>query len=187
MLLMVEKGIWGEISHAIHRYAESKNNYTKDYDKYWDVNNLYSWAITQKLPANNFEGIEDSQFNKDFIIKYEKESDKGYFFEVYVQYPEKLHERDNDLLFLPQRMKIEKVLKIVANAHDKTEYVLHLKSLKEALNHGLVYKKLHKVNKFNQKSWLKSYIDMNVDLRMISKKIFLSGWITSFLKTYEKA
>ena len=176
MLLMVEKGIRGEISHAIHRYAESKNNYMKDYDKnkkssyvkYWDVNNLYSWAMTQKPPANNFEGIEDSQFNKDFIKSYEEESDKGYFLEVYVQYPEKLHERDNDLLFLPQRMKIEKVLKLVANAHDKTEYVLHLKSLKEALNHGLVYKKLHRINKFNQKSWVKSYIDMNTDLRKIA-------------------
>ena len=128
--------------------------------------------MTQKLPANNFVGIEDSQFNKDFIKKHEKESDKGYFFEVYVQYPEKLHERDNDLLFLPQRMKIEKVLKIVANAHDKTEYVLHLKSLKEELNHGLVYKKLHRVNKVNQKSWLKSYSDMNVDLREIAMNDF---------------
>ena len=53
------------------------------------------------------------------------ESDKGYFFEVDVQYTEKLHVLYNDLPFLPERMKIEKVKKLVANLCDKTEYVFH--------------------------------------------------------------
>ena len=44
----------------------------------------------------------------------------------------------NNLPFLPERMKIEKVEKLVANLNDKTEYVIHIKSLKQALNHGLV-------------------------------------------------
>ena len=66
--------------------------------QYWDVNNLYGWAMSQKLLVNNFEWIKDtSQFNEDFIKNYNKKSDKGYFLEV------KLH---NDLLFLPERMKI---------------------------------------------------------------------------------
>ena len=63
MLLMVEKGIRGGICHAIHQYAKAKNKYLRDYDKnkklsylkYWDVNNLYGWAMLQKLPVNNFE------------------------------------------------------------------------------------------------------------------------------------
>ena len=63
MLLMVEKGIRGGICNAIHQYAKDNNKYMKDYDKnkesshlnYWDVNNLYGWAISQKLPVNNFE------------------------------------------------------------------------------------------------------------------------------------
>ena len=93
----------------------------------------------QKLPVNNFEWIKDtSQFNEDFIKNYNEESDEGYFFEVDVQYPEKLHELHNDLPFLHERMKIKKVKKLVANLHDKTEYVIHIRNLKQSLNRGLV-------------------------------------------------
>ena len=66
-----------------------------------------SWAKSQKLPVNNFEWIEDTHFNEDFIKNYNQESDEGYFLEVDVQYPEKLLERHNDLPLLPERMKIE--------------------------------------------------------------------------------
>ena len=75
-------------------------------------------------------------------------------------------------------MKIEKFKKLAANLHDKTEYVIHTRSLKQLLNHGLVLKKVHRVIKFDQNAWLKPYIDMYTDLRkkqkMILKKTFLS-------------
>ena len=117
--------------------------------------------MLQKLSVNNFEWIKDtSQFNEDFIKNCNEESDEGYFFEVDVQYPENLHELHNDLLLLPEKMKIEKVEKLVANLHNKTEYVIHIRNLKHALNHGLVLKKVHRVIKFNQNAWLKPYIDM---------------------------
>ena len=61
-------------------------------------------------------------------------------------------------------MKIKKVDKLVANLHDKTECVIHKRNLKEALNNGLVLKKVHRLIKFNQNAWLKRYIDMNSDL-----------------------
>ena len=77
------------------------------YLQYWDVNNLYWWAISQKLPVNNFEWIKDTfQFNKDFLKNYNEERDKGYFLEVDVQYIEKLHDLQNVLPFFPERMKI---------------------------------------------------------------------------------
>ena len=80
--------------------------------------------MSQKFPVNNFEEIKDtSQFIKDFIKNYNEERDERYFLKVDVQYLEKLHELDNDLQFLPERMKIRKLEKLVANLHDKTEYV----------------------------------------------------------------
>ena len=70
--------------------------------------------------------MEDTfQFNKDFIKNYNEESDKEYFLEVEVQYLKKLHEIHNDLPFLSERMKVKEVEKLVANLHDKTEYVIH--------------------------------------------------------------
>ena len=97
--------------------------------------------MSQKVPVNNLEWIEGtSQFNEDFMKNYNEESDEGYFLEVDVQYLEKLHELHNDLPFLPERMKIEKVEKLVTNLHDKTEYVIHIRNLKQALNHRLVLK-----------------------------------------------
>ena len=75
---MVEKGIRGGICHYVYQYAKANNKYMKCYDKnkepsclqYWDVNSLYGWAMSQKLPVNNFEWIKYTfQFNEDFIKK----------------------------------------------------------------------------------------------------------------------
>ena len=90
---------------------------------------------------------------------------KDIFLKLMFNIPETLHELVNDSPFLTKRMKIEKVEKLVTNLHDKKEYVIHMRNLKQALNHGLILKKGHRVIKFNQKFWLKPYIDMNTKLR----------------------
>ena len=69
-------------------------------------------------------------------------------------------------------MKIEKVEKLAANIHDKTEYVIHTRNLKQALNYGLILKKVHKVIRFNQNAWLQPYTDMNTYLRKKAKNDF---------------
>ena len=148
MLWVIEKAIRGGICHSIYRYAKVNNQYMKDLNKseessyvqYWYINNIYGWTMPQKLPINNFEWIEDtSQLNEDFIKNYNEESEEGYFLEVDVQYLEKLHELHNDSPFLSGRMKIKKGEKLEANLHDKTRCVIHIRSLKQALNHGLVF------------------------------------------------
>ena len=83
---MVEKGIRGGICHSICRYAKANNKYMKDYDKnmllfasknYLDANNIYGWVMSQKLPVNNFEWINDTfHFNEGFIKKYNEESNE---------------------------------------------------------------------------------------------------------------
>ena len=122
MLLMAEKRIRRGIYHSINKYAKAGNKYTKNYKnkessylKYWDI---------KKLTVNDFEWVEDtSPFNE--------ESDEGYFFEADVQYSKKLHDFHNDLPILTERMKIEKVEKLVANLHSKTEHVFHVGNLKQ--------------------------------------------------------
>ena len=69
-------------------------------------------------------------------------------------------------------MKIDKCKKLVCNLYDKKSYVVHIRSLKEALNHGLILKKVHRLIQFNRKAWLKPYIDMNTELRKQSKNDF---------------
>ena len=98
-------------------------------------------------------------------------------FKIYKLGPAKIISADfknyfNDLPFLPERMKTEKVEKLVANLHDKTEYLILIGNLKQALNHGLVLKKVHRIIKYKQKAWLRSYIDMNTDLRKKAKNDF---------------
>ena len=134
MLLMVEEGIRGGICHSIHRYAKTNNKYIENYNKneelsyiqYLDMNNLYGWAMSQKLPVNNFKWVKDtSRINEEFIKNYNENSNKGYILEVDVKYPKKLHDSQSDLPFLPKRMKIDKCKKLVCNLHNKknTSYI----------------------------------------------------------------
>ena len=84
--------------------------------------------MLQKLPVNKFEWIKDtSQFNEDFINVYNEVGDEGYFHEIDIQHPERMKER----------MKIEKVEKLVTNLRDEIEYVILIRNLKQALNSGL--------------------------------------------------
>ena len=112
MLLMLEKSIRGRIFHPIYRYAEANNKYMVDYDKnkessylqHWNVNNLYGYAMLQKLLVNNFELIKDnSQFNEDFIKKQQWRNWWRIFSWNWCSVFRKI-----DLPFLLGRMKIEK-------------------------------------------------------------------------------
>ena len=86
MLLTVEKGIREGIRNAIHRHAKPNSKYMQDSDEnkeslylnYWDVNNSYDWAMSQKLPTFNFEWVEDtSHFKEDFVKNYDEKVNEG--------------------------------------------------------------------------------------------------------------
>ena len=100
--------------------------------------------MSQKLQGNIFEWIKvASKFHEDFIKGYKEESDEGYFPAVDIQYPDKLYDLYNDLSFLTERMKTEKVEKPVTNFHDKNKYVFYIRNFKKALNQQLILKKVH--------------------------------------------
>ena len=99
MLLIIEKRIRGGTCHAIHRYAKANNKYMKNFDKhiessylmYLDANNLYGWAMSQRLPVNDFEWVKElSEFDELFIKNCDENSDKRYILEVVVEYPKNL-------------------------------------------------------------------------------------------------
>ena len=180
MLLMIEEGIRGRMWQSTHRYDKANSKYMKDYDKkiessyltYLDANNLYGWAMSPKLPVNGFIWYNDylSDFHEDFIKNYVENSDaEGYFPEVDIAYPKELWSSHKERPFLPERIKIRKSRKLVCSIEDKEKYVIHIRALKQALNKWMNLKKVHRVIKFQQKAWLKSYIDMNTKLRKDAK------------------
>ena len=80
--------------------------------------------------VNYYKWVEDIfEFDQSFVGSCNEESEEGYFLEVDIQYIEDLHNLYNGLPFLPERKKIEKVGKLVANLRDKTEYVIHIRNL----------------------------------------------------------
>ena len=184
MILMIEKGIsGGGICQATHRYAKANNKYMKNYDKniessyikYLDANNLYGWEMSQNLPVDDFKWVKQKElwkFNKDFIKNYDENGNIGYFFEVDIDYPKELFNLHKDLPFLPESKKVNKVEKLICDIEDKKKYVIHIRALKQALNHGLRLKKVHRIIQFKQKAWLKAYIDMNTELRKNAKNEF---------------
>ena len=132
---------------------------------YLDANNLYGWEMSKTLLVNSFKWeIDLLRFSEDFIKTYNENSDVGYFLEVDIEYPKQLWSSHKDLPFLPEGRKLDKVEKLVCGIQDKEKYVIHIRALKQALNHGLIPKDVQRIIKFNQETWLKPYIDMNTKL-----------------------
>ena len=133
--------------------------------------------MCKKLPVSDFKWVDDiSVFTEDFIKYYDEDGDIGYYLEVDVEYPRNLHNLHSDLPFLPERMKINGCTKLVCNLNDKENYPVHILALKQALNLGLKFKKVHRAVKFRQEYWLKPYIDMNTELKKHAKYGFEKGF-----------
>ena len=112
------------------------------------------------------------RFNEEFIKNYDEESDEGFVLDVDIKYSKNLHDLHSDLSFFPERMKTDKCRKLVCNLYDKNNYVVHIRSWKQALDHGLILKKVHGVIQFSQEAWLKEYIDINTELKKQAKNDF---------------
>ena len=178
MLLMVERGIRGEITQLVHRWAQANNPYMcSEYDpshptrylQYLDANNLYGWAMSQPLLTGGFHWAD---VNPDEIEELAKCNDQGYLLEVDVAYPRELHDYDNDLPFMCGRMNINGIEKFVTNPYYKKQYVIHIRALDQALKHGLALERIHRAIEFNQLAWMKEYIDFNTRLTTEVKNDF---------------
>ena len=106
------------------------------------------------------------------IKSYDKNGNYAVLLEVDIEYPKELHKSHCDLPFLCDRKKLNKTNKLITSFEDKKEYVVHISALKQALNHGLKLTKMHRVIRFAQKEWMKSYIEKNTKLKIDSKNEF---------------
>ena len=208
MVLMTEKAIRAGLTRVVRKHGIANNKYLPTYDKtkksallqYLDANNLYGYAIDQKLPLDGYEWADVSIFTDDFVKNYDVNGDKGYLLEVGVEYPIEMRSAHKDLPFLPERKvkstkshsscefdeitrahrKVYKTFninpepdnKLIASVRDKNKYVLYTSTLKQALCHGLRLSKVYRVIEFNQSDWLKPYIDMNTNFRSVAKNDF---------------
>ena len=178
MLLMFERGIRGGITQVVHRYASANNKYMGDlynpikesyYLQHLDANNLYGWVMLQPLPTSKFKWVE---IDPDQISDLAASKIKGYLLEVDVKYPTDLHDSHNNLPFMCDKMKINKVEKLVPNLRDKKNYIIHIRALDQAFRHGLVLERIHRAIEFNQTDWMKPYIDFNNKLRTAATNDF---------------
>ena len=147
MLIMFEEGTRGGMCQASYRYAKANNKYMKNHDKnkessflvYDAANNLSGFAMSKKLHVENFAWIEKydiSIIDEEFIKNHDEDSDQEYALEVDVEYPINIRMIHSDLPFLPERMKVHKCTKLVFATLNKENYVVHIVTLKQALNHG---------------------------------------------------
>jgi len=198
MALFIEKGLRGGISYIAHRYARANNKYLSDYNPklddsylmYLDANNLYGWAMIQRLPTSNFKWWEKVPEDPSFLANYDENSDKGIILEVDLEYPKELHHLHNEYPCAPEKkiitddmlsnyarkIKAEhsvssgKVPKLVTTLFNKEKYFLHYRNLQLYCSLGLKLKKIHRVLEFSQSPWLKEYIDFNTEMRKNAKK-----------------
>ena len=201
MYLMIEKGLRGGMSVISHRKAEANNKYMHSYDPekpskyitYLDANSLYSWSMIQYLPYGGFKWIDPGGFNLDNV---KADSDKGHILEVDLSYPKELHDAHNEYPYCCEHTTlVDEVLspyareiaekhgltsgkssKLVASLNDKTRYVIHEMNLKQAVDSGLILTKIHRVVEFNQRPWMKDFIDFNINKRKESKNEFEKGF-----------
>ena len=135
------------------RYSEANNKYMKDFNpkkpnkflQYLDENNLYGWAMIQRLPTNGFKWLPENKLTVNNVINILNKSitNHGYAFEVDLEYPNELWELHNDYPLAPHKLDCDKVEKLVSSFLPKTNYVLHYKNLIQYLQLGMKLKKVH--------------------------------------------
>ena len=173
MLLMIENGVRGGVSMCVTRYSEANNKYMgSDYDpskpskyiQYLDANNLYGWAMSEPLPINGFAWMKEAE------LKNWKEH--PCILEVDLEYPLELHDLHDDYPLAPEKVKIDKVEKLIPKLENKRKYVVHCRSLKQYERLGLKITKIYRGIKFTERDFMKEYIDLNTELRKNAKSDF---------------
>lgn len=175
MIYFFRQSVRGGISTVCgKKYAKSNNIYSDDYDSekkdnyimYWDANNLYGWAMSQPLPYKCFTWIEFDQIT--FNLKSLSSLEKGYVLEVDIEYPNELHDCHNEFPLAAEHY----MDKLCPNLYNKKNYVVQLYNLNYYLEKGMKLIKIHRILSYDQKPWMKDYIDFNSCKRKTARNEF---------------
>ena len=200
MHLMIEAGVRGGVSVITKKLATANNPLVDDYDSnkdknwliYLDANNLYGWAMSQKLPEKEFDWLTEQQLEEMDVTQMADDAETGYILEVDLEYPPELHDTHNDLPLAPEscivqedelspytrqlkeniNMKGRPHSKLIPNLRDKKHYVIHYRNLKQYIALGMRLKKIHRAIKFHQSYWLRKYISLNTEKRKAAQNAF---------------
>lgn len=185
MLLFIESGIRGGIAQCSNRYSKANNKFLKSgfdpsieekYITYFDVVNMYGWAMSRSLPYGGFEWVDVSKGCNIDINSLKENDETGYIFEVDLKYPKHLFDIHKDLPLCPEHIVAPNATsnskKLMATLYNKTKYVLHYLNLQQCIRQGLELERVHRVLSFKQRPWLKPYIDLNTRLRQSATNEF---------------
>ncbi|CAI6375126.1 unnamed protein product [Macrosiphum euphorbiae] len=175
-VLFTEAGTRGGLVQASRRHARANNPATPGYNAdepstsliYLDANNLYGYAMCKYMPISDFTWYPGNPEVALAQLEWMGETDDvGRIYEVDISYPQHLHDAHNDMPFLPHASipHGSSVRKLMVTFLRKERYVVHYMNLKQAMAHGVVVEKTHRVLEFRQSPWLAPYINFNTELR----------------------
>ena len=196
MHLFIERGLRGGIS----RYAKANNPYVDDYNPnqpsnyliYLDANNLYGWSMSQALPTQGFRWLSRQEIDSYDVFQGGENTEQGYILSVDMEYPGYLHDAHSDYPLAPESFEVKSDIlspyqqnllrkldlgenstkKLVPNLYNKKDYVVHYRNLQLYLSFGMKVTKVHKILSFQQKPWLREYIDFNTNMRKAANNDF---------------
>ena len=177
---MFERGIRGGMTHITKRYAEANNKYMSDYNpdkpstyiQYLDANNLYGWAMSQPLPTHGFKWLHDLTVDGVIKLLEKRKRNKGYIFEVDLEYPSKLWKSHNDYPLAPEKMVVSGVERLIGSFKPRSHYVVHYRNLKQYLEKEIRLSAVHRGISFYQSPWMASYMSKNTELRKTTANCF---------------
>ena len=169
--------------------------------------NLYGAAMCEHLPVGNFKWDTDvDAWTTEHLLNMKDDAPQGATWCVDLEYPKNLHDEHNDYPLCPERMNVtedmfsphnlhltevakdkpKSSVKLVPNLQNKTNYVIHYRALKQCVQLGMKITKVHKVLTYDQKPWMKSYIDFNTKNRIIARKN-KNAFLADFYKLMNKS
>ena len=196
MRLFFKQGRRGGISQASIRYLKKEEG---EDILYIDANNLYGWKMSEPLPHSNYEWLDDNlieEWNKYLNSemcyiknygKFDNEKNIGYFLEIDIHLPNELHDLFNYYPLFPELKKVtfnelsnwqqsfnqsQGSEKLLLTLHPKEHYIVHIRYLQFAINHGYICTRIHSIIKFIQYPFIKDYIEKNTKIRNLAKTEF---------------